>query len=69
MGSAVLFAVIINDKGENKMADRYTIVQDIFANKKNVHDNTPTMLKWNLQIEPEEVYIDRKVASKEINLE
>ena len=50
------------------MADRGIVVQDLFACK-NVHVNTPTMLKGKHQLEPETVVKDRRIASKRIRME
>ena len=56
------------DSKDSIMADRGIMVQDLFINK-DVHVNTPTMLKGKSQLEPEEVHRDRKVASKRIHVE
>ena len=50
------------------MADRGILVQDLFISK-DVHVNTPTMLKGKSQLEPYEVNKDRKIASKRIHVE
>ena len=50
------------------MADRGILVQDLFISK-DVHVNTPTMLKGKSQLEPHEVNKDRKIASKRIHVE
>ena len=48
------------------MADRGILVQDLVISK-NVHVNTPTMLRGKSQLKPHEVTIDRKIASKRIS--
>lgn len=49
------------------MADR-RMIQDLFA-VKDVHVNTPTMLKEKTRLEPEDVLKDRRVAHKRIHIE
>ena len=56
------------ETGDSIMADRGIMVQDLFACK-NVHVNTPTMLKGKHQLEPETVVKDRRIASKRIHVE
>ncbi|XP_063408734.1 uncharacterized protein LOC134692214 [Mytilus trossulus] len=56
------------ESGDSIMADRGIMVQDLFANN-DVYVNTPTMLKGKLQLEPEEIVRDRRVASKRIHIE
>ena len=56
------------EAGDSIMADRGIMVQDLFACK-NVHVNTPTMLKGKHQLEPETVVKDRRIASKRIHVE
>jgi hypothetical protein len=50
------------------MADRGILVQDLFITK-DVHVNTPTMLRGKSQLEPHEINKDRKIASKRIHVE
>ena len=56
------------NKKDSIMADRGIMVQDLFATK-DVHVNTPTMLKGKSQLEPTEVARDRRIASKRIHVE
>ena len=56
------------ENGDSIMADRGIMVQDLFA-ARDIHVNTPTMLKGKSQLEPDEVLKDRKVASKRIHIE
>ena len=56
------------DSGDAIMADRGIMVQDLFANK-NVHVNTPKMLKGKSRFEPQEIVKDRRIASKRIHVE
>ena len=50
------------------MADRGIMVQDLFA-PRDVHVNTPTMLKGKSQLDATEVVRDRRIASKRIHVE
>lgn len=66
-------STLVNDPSlfqpkDSIMADRGIMVQDIFATK-DVHVNTPTMLKGKSQLEPEDVVKDRRIASKRIHIE
>ncbi|XP_013391522.1 uncharacterized protein LOC106159689 [Lingula anatina] len=54
--------------GDSIMADRGIMVQDLFAGR-DVHVNTPSMLKGKSQLEPDTVIRDRRVASKRIHVE
>ncbi|XP_078325852.1 uncharacterized protein LOC144622810 [Crassostrea virginica] len=54
--------------GDSIMADRGIMVQDLFA-PRDVHVNTPTMLKGKSQLDATEVVRDRRIASKRIHVE
>ena len=54
--------------GDSIMADRGIMVQDLFA-PRDVHVNTPTMLKGKSQLYATEVVRDRRIASKRIHVE
>ena len=50
------------------MADKGIMTQDLFATQ-NVYVNTPSLLKGESQLDPEEIVRDRRVASKRIHVE
>ena len=54
--------------GDEIMADRGIMVQDIFASK-NVRVNTPATLKGKSQLSSDQVIRDRRVAAKRIHVE
>ena len=56
------------NKNDAIMADRGIMVQDLFA-LKDVHVNTPTMLKGKSQLSAETVIRDRRISSKRIHVE
>ena len=56
------------ETGDEIMADRGIMVQDIFASK-NVRVNTPTMLKGKSQLSSMDVIRDCRVAAKRIHVE
>ncbi len=55
-------------EGDSIMADRGFIVQDLFASK-GVHVNIPTVMRNMVQLPPENVIQDRRIASKRVHVE
>jgi hypothetical protein len=54
--------------GDEIMADRGIMVQDLFASQ-DVKVNTPRTMKGKNQLEPEVVIEDRRIASKRVHVE